>query len=246
MCFLGEKMKEKIQILILAGGKGTRLSSVVSDRPKPMALIKETPFLECMIKRFKSMGYTNFCLLTGYMHEFIENYFKENPIEGVQIGYSVESKPLGTGGALSQSLYDAACDYYVCLNGDSYFGFSEEELSDCISEIDADPNKFIIGLKRMDDPERYGVVRLDKAGKILGFEEKGSVQGTAFINSGVYIFSKSIKNRMTGDDFSLENEVFPRLIEEGILYGHELKGDFIDIGIPEDYDKAQNLIPTEY
>ncbi|MCR9205181.1 MAG: nucleotidyltransferase family protein [Halobacteriovoraceae bacterium] len=239
---------ENTVVLILAGGRGTRLKSVVSDRPKPMAPIQDIPFLHCLISRMKLLGFSKFCLLTGYMHDFIEEYFKDHKMEGVEITYSIEASPLGTAGALrkaiDQLIGDDAVGSFVALNGDSYFGFSKEEMVRCVGFVKQSPEDFLIGLKKMTSPERYGVVDWESdLGPIKGFFEKGEVKGEAFINSGVYIFSKKILNEILKNDFSLENEVFPRLVEKNKLKGISLEGEFIDIGIPEDFQKAQTMVP---
>lgn len=235
---------ENTVVLILAGGKGSRLKSVVSDRPKPMALIGDVPFLHCLISRMCEFGFRKFCLMTGYMHDFIEDYFSENSIKGVDISFSLEDSPLGTAGAIRKALLLTGGESFVALNGDSYFGFSKPSLTQCLAALEKDRDKFIMALKKVDSPERYGVVDWrEDDGQIEGFLEKGAVAGEAYINSGVYAFYREFLNEIGENDFSLENEVFPRLVADKKLIGIPLEGDFIDIGIPADYELAQNIVP---
>lgn len=238
---MDNNLLQNTEILILAGGKGTRLQGVVSDRPKPMALINGVPFLELLIKRYIDFGFENFRLLTGYMHEFIENHFRENPLQA-NINYSVEDTPLGTAGCIRQALKTSKFDSFICLNGDTYFDFPFSDLSRSLELVSVDEDKVVLVLKRVSSAERYGTVNVEENAVITGFCEKQFSSGSQLINSGVYFFSGKIKSILRDESFSLEKEIFPILVEEKKLLGHEVDGTFIDIGIPEDYQRAQELI----
>lgn len=228
------------QAVILAGGFGTRLSHVVSDVPKPMAPIKNIPFLEYIIKQLQSQGFDNFVFLTGYKAEIIEKYFKDlkNSV------FIKEESALGTGGAILNA-YRYLQDEFFVINGDTFFDIDFSLLEDFGKD-----KPVTIALRYTDNIKRYGFVDIDNNYKIISFVEKGNLPENridGFINGGIYFMKKSvlenfIKN-FSGQFISLETEIFPELLNRNKLFGLPLGGCFIDIGIPEDYRKAQNLIP---
>jgi len=225
------------EVLILAGGKGTRLQSVVSDLPKPMAPIAGRPFLEYQVKFLKNNGFHNFCFLTGFKAKCVEDYFEDGSKWGVEIRYSVEEEPLGTGGAIKLAMVTSTFEKFICLNGDSLFTCDLNEFLN-----NASSNVTSIALKQMHDFDRYGVVKTNEQGDVLSFEEKKH-QLEGWINSGIYCFDRSLNSRIPEGFVSLESEVFPLLSQDQSLKAVKLEGEFIDIGIPEDYNIGQNLIP---
>ena len=229
------------QAVILAGGFGTRLSHVVSDVPKPMAPVKEKPFLDYIIKTLKQQGFDNFVFLTGYKSEFIEDYFKDlkNAI------FIKEETALGTGGAVLNAFYKLQDEFFV-INGDTFFDIDYNILEEF------GKNKPItLALRYTNNIERYGFVDIDDKFLIKSFVEKGSLPEDridGYINGGIYYVRKSALNpyaeKFNGEFISLETEIFPQLLANDKLNGLPLGGCFIDIGIPEDYYKAQDLIPN--
>ena len=228
------------QAVILAGGFGTRLSHVVSDVPKPMAPINNIPFLDFIIKQLQSHGFDNFVFLTGYKAEIIEDYFKNLP----DAVFIKEETALGTGGAILNA-FNSLNDEFFVINGDTFFDIDFSLLEDFGKD-----KPCTIALRYTNNIQRYGFVEIDDNFKTICFVEKGNLPENridGFINGGIYFMKKSvlwnfIKN-FSGQFISLETEIFPQLLKNNELFGLPLGGCFIDIGIPEDYQKAQDLIP---
>ncbi len=228
------------QAVILAGGFGTRLSHVVSDVPKPMAPIKNIPFLDFIIKQLQRHGFDNFVFLTGYKAEIIEDYFKNLP----DTIFIKEETALGTGGAILNA-FNSLNDEFFIINGDTFFDIDFSLLEDFGKD-----KPCTIALRYTNNIQRYGFVEIDDTFKTISFVEKGNLPENridGFINGGIYFMKKSvlehfIKN-FSGQFISLETEIFPQFLKNNELFGLPLGGCFIDIGIPEDYQKAQNLIP---
>ena len=225
---------------VLCGGQGTRLRSVVSDRPKSMALISGTPFLQLLLARLRSQGVDDVVLGTGYMAEKIERYFADGKQFALRIRYSREHEPLGTGGALklAESLIS---DPVLVLNGDSYVEWNLVPVLELFKTKGAD---LVILLQAVSDVTRYGSVTLDQDGRVTQFVEKGVAVGPGLINAGVYLLRKQIvRNLPAGTAISLEREVFPRLLDRRV-YGLISTGLFIDIGMPDDLKRAQTLLTS--
>ncbi len=229
----------KRQAVILSGGFGTRLSHIVSDVPKPMAPIKDVPFLDYIVKALKTYGFDSFVFLTGYKSEFIEDYFKDldNTV------FVKEETALGTGGAILNA-YGNLQDEFFVINGDTFFDIDYSLLEDFGKD-----KPVTLALRYTNNIERYGFVDIDDNFVIKSFVEKGSLPENridGYINGGIYyIHKKALKSyaqKFNGEFISLETEIFPKLGNE--LYGLPMGGCFIDIGIPEDYYRAQDLIPN--
>jgi len=224
-----------MQTLILAGGLGTRLQKVVSDYPKPMALIRGRPFLEYLILQLKRYNLTEIVLCTGYLGEKIKEYFKDGDRWGVKIEYSEEKKPLGTGGAIKLSSDFIKDDNFLVLNGDSYLDINFKELIKFHKLKRALATLALVEINKLN---RYGAVEIDKDYHITSFKEKEGVCKSNLINGGIYIFHKKIFNFIPEGKVSLEKDIFPELIGKH-FYGKPRRAYFIDIGIPEDYTKIQ-------
>jgi D-glycero-alpha-D-manno-heptose 1-phosphate guanylyltransferase len=228
-----------IRAFVLCGGQGTRLRSVLSDRPKSMALISGMPFLQLLLDKLRSEEVSDVILGTGYMADKIEGYFGSGNNFGVRIRYSRENEPLGTGGALKLA-ESIISDPVLALNGDSYVEWSLVPMLELFKAKDAD---IVIVLQAVADVSRYGTVELDHDGRVTKFIEKGSRAGPGLINAGVYLLRKRIvRDLPVGRAISLEREVFPQL-DRGI-YGFISKGLFIDIGVPDDLNRAQTLLAS--
>ncbi len=225
-----------MEIIILAGGFGSRLQSVVSDVPKCMAPVDGKPFLHYLFKYLVPFQPEKVILSLGYKHEVVEQWLKtiESPFEIVQ---KVEQSPLGTGGAIKYALAEVDGDSAVVINGDTYF--------------DVDLNRFLhfhrmqgvetsLALKPMRNFNRYGSVLFDKdTNRIIRFEEK-KYCSEGLINGGIYAIDKKVLDDFP-EKFSMENDYFSRQVRKGGLAGFISQGYFIDIGIPEDYEKAQQV-----
>ena len=229
-----------ISAFVLCGGAGTRLRPVLADRPKSMALISGTPFLELLLNSLRSQGISEVILGTGYMAEKIESYFGSGNKFGLGIRYSREHEPLGTGGALRLA-ERLISDPVLVLNGDSYVEWSLVPMLELFTAKDAD---LVIVVQTVADVTRYGSVALDEDGRVTQFVEKGRAAGPGLVNAGVYLLRKQIvRDLPAGTAISLEREVFPRLLDRRI-YGAVCAGLFIDIGIPDDFKRAQTLLAS--
>src|SRR2546427_5759352 len=223
-----------VRAFVLCGGPGTRLRPVLADRPKSMALISGTPFLQLLLERLRCQGVSDVILGTGYMAEKIERYFGCGNKFAVRIRYSREHEPLGTGGALKLA-EPLISDPVLVLNGDSYVEWDLVPALELFKTKDAD---LVIVLQAVADVTRYGSVALDQDGRVTQFVEKGDAAGHGLINAGVYLLRKQIvRDLPAGTAISLEREVFPQL-HRGV-YGLRSTGLFIDIGIPDDLNRAQ-------
>lgn len=225
-----------MQTLILAGGLGARLSEIVKDIPKVMVDIKEKPFLEYLILQLKKYNLKDIILCTGYLKEKIENYFGNGNHLGVNIIYSEETEPLGTGGAIKFAKNLIPEGDFIVMNGDSLFDIDLCKLIDCHLNKKAIAT---MALAKVKDTLRYGSVEMSKDNKIKSFIEKVEYSHSNLINGGIYILNRKIfKFIPEGEKISLENDIFPKLIGKG-FYGISFDNYFIDIGIPEDYIKIQ-------
>jgi NDP-sugar pyrophosphorylase family protein len=229
-----------MQAIVLAGGFGTRLRARVSDVPKPMAPVAGRPFLEYLLDRLVAAGCTRLVLATGYLHEVIERHFGA-AYRGMAVGYSLETKPLGTGGAVLKALQGLPDEPALVMNGDTWLNL---ELAAFVAWARQREPADVVLLRRVDDIARYGSVVLGADGEhIVRFGERAG-SGPGMINAGIYWLHRAALARYSfPESFSLESDHFrPHATELG-LRGRITEAPFIDIGVPEDYDRAQTEIP---
>lgn len=228
------------EAVILAGGFGTRLSHVVSDVPKPMAPVYGRPFLCYLLDRLADAGIQRVVLATGYMHEVIETYFG-TMYRGLEIIYSNEDQPLFTGGAIRQAAEKIQSEDFVVLNGDTLFDIDFQQLYDFHTSHDA---HLSIALRRVEDTGRYGAVTCEND-RIVAFLEKTESQGAGDINGGIYAIKRTwLLNQSLPTKFSFEKELMQPLAGDPHFYGLSFNDYFIDIGVPEDYFRAQQEFKT--
>ena len=215
------------EAIILAGGLGTRLRSILSDVPKPMAMINNKPFLEYLLDYWKNEGITKFVISVGYKHRVIINHFG-NSYKDIKIEYVIEEQQLGTGGAFLKSMkYIQSKDYFILLNGDTFF---EINLNTLIKFHNQKNSIMTLALFNSDDHARYKTVALDSDSKIINNSYNGIKQ---FVNGGVYIINKNIINQIVLKEtiFSFEEKIIDQLIKDNKnIYGFFFKNRFIDIG----------------
>jgi D-glycero-alpha-D-manno-heptose 1-phosphate guanylyltransferase len=224
------------EAIILAGGFGTRLKHIVNDLPKPMAHINGTPFLSYLMKKLSDTGISHIVLSTGYLHEKIESFYKDS-FNGVKISYARETDPLGTGGAIMFALEKTTSDSILVLNGDTLFDIDFEYFD---TFYQSKETSLAVALRIEKDVSRYGSVSISETGKITAFTEKSQAKGAGLINGGIYLLKKNwIKNLRLQKTFSFEKEILEKLYHENEFYGLPFNDFFIDIGIPEDYERAQ-------
>lgn len=227
-----------MEAIILAGGFGTRLKSVVSDLPKPMAPIGNRPFLAYILDYLLKQGISRVILSTGYKHEVIEDHFGDKYKE-LEVCYSIEKQPLGTGGAIKKALDLAKENAVLILNGDTFFNVDLQQLAESHSKLKSD---LTLSLKPMENFDRYGVV-LTSGSRVIQFEEKKHVE-KGNINGGIYLANRSLFDGITmPEKFSFETDFMEKYNQQLNFNVFISDGYFIDIGIPSDYEKAQLELP---
>lgn len=222
-----------MECVVLAGGKGTRLRSVVSDLPKCMAPVAGRPFLAWLLDDLREAGFDHIILSLGYKHEAVEAWVATRP-DRDSITCVVEEEPLGTGGGVRLALRQAREDAVFILNGDTFFGIDYPAMQAFHRQSGAQAT---LALKPLRDFDRYGEVTLDGEGRITAFREKRPC-AEGLINGGVYLLQRDALAEMP-ERFSLEKDYFEPKAESADLAGFRSEGYFIDIGIPADYARAQ-------
>lgn len=222
-----------MECVVLAGGKGTRLRSVVSDLPKCMAPVAGRPFLAWLLDDLREAGFDHIILSLGYKHEAVEAWVATRP-DRDSITCVVEEEPLGTGGGVRLALRQAREGAVFILNGDTFFGVDYPAMQAFHRQSGAQAT---LALKPLRDFDRYGEVTLDGQGRITAFREKRPC-AEGLINGGVYLLQREALAEMP-DRFSLEKDYFEPKAVSADLAGFQSEGYFIDIGIPADYARAQ-------
>jgi len=226
--------------IVLAGGFGTRLQSVVKDLPKPMADVAGKPFLQYLLDDLSKQGITSAILSVGYKWEAIKNYFGDH-YKNISLSYSIETKPLGTGGAILKAVKNSSSEEFFIFNGDTFFNIP---LSHFYLNHKTQSTNLSIALKRMKNFDRYGVVRTDVGNRITSFEEK-KFYAEGNINGGIYILNRKLFQDISfPEKFSFEKDLMEKYCSEKEFYGFSFNDYFIDIGIPEDYQRAQSELPS--
>lgn len=221
-----------MKAVILAGGLGERLRPVVSEVPKSMAEVLGKPFLKWQIEQLKKFGVREVVISIGYMGDKIKGYFGDGRRFGVSIEYAEEREPLGTGGGLrnasrylvgEQRFLVASGDTYLDLDFPAFLKFHEEKRA-----------MITMALARREKPSKSGCVRVDEEDRITKFVERE--RGAGLINAGYLLFDSEVLGYMPKwDKFSLEHDVYPKLIKTGRVFGYVESGYFRDMGNPEDY-----------
>jgi len=220
-----------MEAIILAGGFGTRLKNIISDVPKPMAPINNIPFLEYLLNYLLNNNIDHFILAVGYKHKIIQTYFG-NSFKGVPISYSIEKTPLKTGGAIKKALSKCKNQEVFILNGDTFYNVDLIKMKKFHFK---NKSLLTIAIKPMHNCKRYGTVTI-KNNKIVEFNEKKDISYSK-INGGIYLINTIILNNCNKISFSFENEILKNKLLN--IYAYEANEYFIDIGVPEDYFKAE-------
>jgi len=225
-----------MEAIVLAGGFGTRLRQVVADVPKPMAPIAGRPFLEILLGSLERKGFARVVLSLGFMAEKISDHFGAR-FAGMDVAYVVEDAPLGTGGAIRLALDACTQDHVFVFNGDTYLDLEVQSLE---QRWQAKRHQVVVG-RQVPDTTRYGRLVVD-GGCITGFAEKG-ISGPGLINAGCYVLAADALARFPlNQPFSIETDYLVPEVTSGTVDVFVTEGMFIDIGIPEDYARAQTLL----
>ena len=227
-----------VDAIILAGGYGTRLQSVVSDRSKVIAYVRGRPFIYYLFDQLCLAGYKKVTLATGHLGEHVERTLGLS-YKGLTIQYSKEDQPLGTGGAITKAAGMSSGKWALILTGDSFVDVS---LTNFFVEHEKNEQAMSMVVVGKQASHRYGVVELGATKKVVKFSEKGmSNDQLGLISAGVYMIEWSLLRDFSGKKhYSLENDFFPAQVERGI-FGYKIDGAFIDIGTPESFAAAPDF-----
>lgn len=232
--------KEKFQAIILCGGLGTRLREIVQDRPKPLALINERPFLDYLLHFLdKTQLIDRVVLAIAYKAELIKDYYQNHPYS-FKIDFSIEKELKGTGGGIIQAMNIIDDEEFLVFNGDSLVTFN---FGCFIEYVKQNATRLGMVITKVENVGRYGSICFDEQGCIISFSEKSADQkGSGYINAGVYYLTKEVfSNYQFGKAYSFERDILPSLIHKGI-FGFKSDGFFIDIGTPESFKRAQEIM----
>ena len=226
--------------MLLAGGRGTRLRAVVSDRPKSMADVAGRPFLDFLLEQLCEAGLRRVILCTGHLGHCIEHTYGD-AYGSLSLEYSREAEALGTAGAIRNALRCLRGQRSVLvLNGDSYADVKLRSFIDWYQDKPVTGGALIVA--KIVDCARFGTVEVDGTDRIVAFREKRGVHEPGWINAGVYMLeTDSIRAWSSATPLSLERDVIPRQISEGVR-GFRMNGKFIDIGIPESYSQVVSFM----
>lgn len=234
------KLKE-VDVVILCGGKGSRLQAIVDDRPKPMAEINRQPFLDILIDYFCGFGLRRFVLCTGYMSKLIQNHYSQKK-GSLEFVVSDEQTALGTAGSVKNAERFIQSEPFLVTNGDSFCPVNLAELYDFHLSRQALMSMAVVESEETTDS---GLVTLDSLQRIIGFEEKKAKARTGYINAGIYLFQKNFLSLIPENTkYSLEYDLFPRLtnLDSFAFVSYE---ELIDIGTPERYERARSFFSIE-
>lgn len=229
-----------MEAIILAGGLGTRLQGVIGAYPKCMAPVNGQPFLAYLFEYLERQRCTRVILSLGYKHRIVTDWVEEQDVL-FEIDCIIEQEPLGTGGGILAAIDEAETDDVVVLNGDTMF---VTELAAQMALHKSKNASTTLALKKMKQFDRYGLVNTGADGVITSFEEK-QYREEGLINGGVYIINReAFLGKQLPEKFSFEKDYLEKYTREKKFYGYESDGYFIDIGIPEDYNRAQDDLKT--
>jgi D-glycero-alpha-D-manno-heptose 1-phosphate guanylyltransferase len=235
------KLPEEIDVIILCGGKGTRLQSVVTECPKPMASIGKRPFLEVLIERVAMRGFRKFILCTGYKQEQIISHFSNcsNLSEKcIDVVFSKEENPLGTSGAIKNAEEYLKSELFLVINGDT---FCDLDFKGFVNWHNSRGAELSIALCKKPDSGDCGLVVIDSSDQVTSFNEKADATGK-YVNAGVYVMNKSLLDYIPeGRAFSMEYDLIPSILHRP-CFGYVTNADFLDIGTPERYMQACSLL----
>jgi D-glycero-alpha-D-manno-heptose 1-phosphate guanylyltransferase len=223
-----------MEAIVLAGGFGTRLASRLTNIPKPMAPVAGRPFLEILLRHLSRNGCTRVLLSVGHLHQVIEDHFGAQ-FEGLQVKYVVEQEPMGTGGAIRMALAQVREESALVLNGDTFLA---ADLRAMLAAHEQAQAAFTMAVAQQPDVARYGGVAMAN-GRVVGFEEKGRT-GAGWINAGVYALRRDLTwPAELAAKSSFERDFMMPQVATLAPLAFPVDGFFLDIGIPEDLDRAQ-------
>lgn len=221
------------KLLVLAGGFGTRLHSLLPDTPKAMAPIGTVPFLALQLDCWVTQGIRSFVFLLHHKADQILSFLESNRdglLRDCEVISLIEPKPMGTGGAVAYAVRELGLDgNFLVTNADTWLNSGIRELTALSAPA--------MAVVQLSDSSRYGQVEFDQSNQITAFTEKNTMDAYGWVNAGLYLLCADIFNNWDGAEFSLEREVFPKLAKHAKFLAVAIDSDFIDIGIPSDYER---------
>ncbi|MDP8265789.1 MAG: nucleotidyltransferase family protein [Candidatus Aceula meridiana] len=228
-------------VVVLAGGLGKRLRPTTGDAPKVLAEVDGTPFLDILLKNLYAQGFRRVILCTGYKADEIEAHYQKNSL-GLEIIFSKEETPLGTGGAIKNARDKVQSPIFFALNGDCFCSVS---FSDFFKFYQAQGAKASLVLSKLENKNDFGSVVVDSSNQIVSFEEKSSSSASPYASVGIYCFDREVFDWMPeAQAFSIETEFFPKLVGKN-FFGFITENKFLDIGTPERYKTAQEKLKNK-
>jgi D-glycero-alpha-D-manno-heptose 1-phosphate guanylyltransferase len=227
---IGERVRQK-NLVVLAGGFGTRLRSAISEVPKPLAPVADRPYLHYLIEHWVAQGVTELTFLLHHQAHFIEAFLELQQNEGwlrnCIVHTLTEPQPMGTGGAVAYAVQQfRMTGSFLVANADTWLGSGIGQIAETTAPA--------IAIVQVENVERYGSVRVQQ-NRVVGFEEKQNSSGLGWINAGLYHLHADLFRAWDGQPFALERELFPKLANAAEFKAVPLETDFIDIGVPNDY-----------
>ncbi len=223
------------EAIVLAGGLGTRLREVTGELPKPLVPVAGRPFITRILDALVDARLRRVVLATGYRGQQIKTALGAN-WRGMELTYSQETHPLGTGGAMALASGQLHSDPCLVLNGDTWLGLDYQTFAE---RLRVSGSRLGVALARVEDMARYGAAKLSPCGDLAGFAGKGC-QGRGLVNAGVYCMHHSVLTQIpSGQPASFEDDVLAPLVRSEPVMAYQDTWDFIDIGVPHDYHRAQ-------
>ena len=229
-------LKIDVDIVILCGGLGTRLNTLLPNAPKALASINGIPFLDKLMTTVNKQGFEKFVLCVGHLKQQIIDHYSQTT--NFDISYSLESQQLGTGGAIKNALPAIKNNFFIAMNGDSFCDVSLKSLIEFHQKKNADIS--VVISKADNERDDVGNIAIDENYKIISFSEKSKKTVSQNINAGIYVINKSVIDSFDAKMFSLEVDLFPKLIKNKNIYGFETNNLVYDIGTPKRYKKFIN------
>ena len=223
-----------MRAIVLCGGLGTRLGPLTSQTPKPLLEVGNKPFVSHVLESLRLSGISSVCLAVSFHWQKLK-FALGDSWQGMPISYSVETEPLGTGGAVRQAAMQMGCGEVFVANGDTLVATNLNGMREMASARKAD---CVLTLKHLSDTSRFGTVSLAGDGRITSFSEK-TFGGSGFINAGLYWLGASVISRMPQGVFSLEKDFLAKDISSMAVYGFVSDGYFVDMGVPDDLARAR-------
>jgi NDP-sugar pyrophosphorylase family protein len=223
-----------MKAVVLCGGLGTRLGPLTRETPKPLLDIGGKPFITNVLDHLAANGTTEIVLAVSFQWQKLRDALGET-WRGLPLHYSVEAEPLGTGGAVRQAMHQMGWTEAIVANGDTLLRMDPRLLRDAASQHSAD---LVLALIQVNDASRYGCVRVGVDSRVLEFEEKGQ-SGKGLINAGLYWIRAGVLDKGPDGVFSLERDLMAAQVNDLAMYGVATSSYFIDMGIPEDLERAR-------